>query len=112
MDKVEQKTNDELGFGWWKAWAWLGLTIGNLYILGTLGPISKGFAWAWLALNTITCILILRMNKYAFLWATILSLNPLIWIINGVYLKRRWRHPSLNSVASGSKSNDFNRMTM
>ena len=41
--------------------------------------------------------LILKFNKYAFLIATILSFNPLLWIINGIYLKNRWCHPRVNN---------------
>ena len=91
----KESTTLDLGFGWWKAWGWLGITIGNIYIIATIG--SKGMTgWFLVIANSIFCIMILQMNKYAFLVATIMSLNPLIWIINGVYLKRRWRHPRLN----------------
>lgn len=29
--------------------------------------------------------------------ATIISVNPLVWIINGIYLKNRWCHPKVNN---------------
>lgn len=45
-------------------------------------------------------ILILKFNKYAFLIATVLSLNPLLWIINGIYLKNCWCHPKVNKDKS------------
>jgi hypothetical protein len=84
------------GFKWWRTWAWLGLTIGNLYILGIAGKEIPIFAAILIGVNSILCIYILKMNKYAFLWATILSVNPLIWIVNGIYLKNRWTNPLVN----------------
>ena len=41
-------------------------------------------------------VMILKFNKYAFLVATVLTINPLLWIINGIYLKNRWDHPKVN----------------
>jgi len=35
-------------------------------------------------------ILTLLRNRWGFLILTILSLNPLMWIINGIYLVNRW----------------------
>ena len=89
--------NNELGFTWWNIWAWLGLTLGNLMIIGVLSDITDviGIALGFI-INTILNILILKYNKYAFLIATVLSFNPLYWIINGIYLKNRWYHPKVN----------------
>jgi len=82
-------------FGWWETWAWLGLTLGNLMTFGQLvGAIE--FALVFILINSVLMILILKYNKYAFLVATILSFNPLLWIINGIYLKNRWCHPKVN----------------
>jgi len=86
----------ELGFTWWTLWAWLGLTLGNLLVFAKLeGAIE--IAWGIVIVNSILCILMLQFNKYAFLIATVISLNPLIWIINGIYLKNRWCHPKVNN---------------
>ena len=41
-------------------------------------------------------VMILKFNKYAFLVATVLTIIPLLWIINGIYLKNRWDHPKVN----------------
>ncbi len=95
-DKVNT-TNQELGFRWWTIWPWLGLTIGNLYILGAMNKFLS-VALILVAVNTVLCFLILRFNKYAFLIATILSINPIIWIVNGIYLKNRWSHPKVNGA--------------
>ncbi|MGR3174409.1 MAG: tetratricopeptide repeat protein [Candidatus Scalindua sp.] len=35
-------------------------------------------------------ILILRRNRWAWIFYTIFSLNPLLWLINVIYIKKRW----------------------
>ena len=86
-----------MGFRWWKAWGWLGLVVGSVTI-GQLILIIGTDAWLLfcLILNTVLMIMILKFNKYAFLIATVLSLNPIVWIINAIYLKNRWHHPKVN----------------
>ena len=95
----QNSVKQELGFTWWNVWAWLGLILGNLMILAAFAdiPNAMGMVWGFIIVNTILNILILRYNKYAFLIATILSLNPLYWIINGIYLKNRWCDPKVNN---------------
>lgn len=90
------ESDARIGFIWWKIWAWLGLIIGNLYAAITLLQETPGFAILLIGVNTILMIMVLNFNKYAFLVATILSLNPLLWIVNGIYLKNRWDHPKVN----------------
>ena len=69
--------------------------MGNLYIVGSLqGAIEV--AIIFLIINTALMISILKYNKYAFLIATVISINPLLWIINGIYLSNRWNHPKVN----------------
>lgn len=96
MQPVGLDRDDELGFKWWKTWAWIGLIISNLYLFGKLED-NIGLIWFIIAVNTVLMILILQYNKYAFLIATILSFNPILWIINGIYLKNRWNHPLVNN---------------
>ncbi len=88
--------DNNIGFTWWKVWAWLGLTIGNIYILLALTDIPE-LGIILFIINTSLMVMILKYNKYVFLLATILSLNPLLWVINGIYLKNRWNHPLVNS---------------
>ena len=92
---TEQQLSTDIGFQWWVLWAWLGLTFGNLFVFIELQE-SLGMTLALVAFNSVFMILILRYNKYAFLIATILSINPVLWIINGIYLKNRWHHPKVN----------------
>ena len=98
MTENEKVVNDseDIGFKWWSIWAWLGLIVGNLYMLGALSEIV-GLAVVLIVINTVLMIMILKYNKYAFLIATIISLNPLLWIINGFYLRNRWNHPKVNN---------------
>jgi hypothetical protein len=46
-------------------------------------------------------VMTIRRSKVGFILMTALSLNPLLWIINGIYLKNRWTemaggHPPAN----------------
>ena len=92
----QDKDGDGVGFTWWRVWAWLGLILGNLYIAGLLHQEMGAFVFVLVGINTILMVLILNYSKYAFLIATIISLNPILWIVNGFYLKNRWNHPRLN----------------
>ena len=96
LKEKQCKSKNEIGFVWWKIWAWIGLTWGNLSILALLGE-AKGLAIVLIIINTILMILTLRFNKYAFLIGTIISIAPLFWIVNGIYLKNRWNHPKVNN---------------
>lgn len=95
MSEVTSIESNDIGFQWWIISAWLSLILGNIYIIGTLRE-TLVLAIIFLAINTILLVLVLKFNKYAFLIATILSLNPILWIINGIYLKNRWKHPKVN----------------
>ncbi len=107
----EQNDPNRFGFHWWTIWAWLGLIIGNGYLITTYqngGFSSEKVLFISLLINTILMIMVLKYNKYAFLIATILSLNPLLWIINGIYLKNRWNHPKINPNFNNQvKSNEI-----
>lgn len=89
-------------FGWWQIWAGLslvlGTTFGLIYFILEAIPSGNGLlVFTIIIINIILSIKILNYNKYAFLIATILSINPLLWIINGIYLKNRWKHPLVNN---------------
>lgn len=95
--KIEEYLFDkenEIGFAWWTTWGWLGLTFGNLYLISIFSSYDK-IGIGMFFINTFLMIAVLNYNKYAFLVATIISLNPLLWIINAIYLKNRWQHIKL-----------------
>lgn len=94
MDKTEDMAEKEVGFDWWIVWCLLGLTFGNLFIGMLVKP--SGLALAAIVVQTFYLILALMFNKYAFLVATVLSLNPILWVVNGIYLSNRWNHPKVN----------------
>lgn len=95
MSEAKRTESNDIGFQWWTIWAWLGLILGNIYIVGTLRE-TIALAIIFVAINSILLVWVLKFNKYAFLIVTIISLNPIIWIINGIYLKNRWNHPKVN----------------
>ena len=41
-------------------------------------------------------VLALKRNRWAFVVITALSINPIVWLINGFYLKNRWRELTFN----------------
>lgn len=60
--------------------------------LGSYGSHSKMlflFSLAF-AVASIVHVGIIKRNKWAFVLGTVLSLNPLLWVINGIYIKNRW----------------------
>ena len=94
-EALKSRKQNEIGFQWWEIWAWLGLIFGNSYIWGVSHQVIE-VAIIPIVINTILMIFVLKYNKYAFLIATVLSLNPLLWIINAIYLSNRWNHPKVN----------------
>lgn len=106
----DQKTTAvKIGFEWWGIYGWLGLTLGNIFLFIQLDN-HIGIAIFSIIINSIMMIMILKFNKYAFLIATILSLNPIIWIINGIYLKNRWLHPKINTHATAKLSKKIGKI--
>jgi len=95
--KFEKEHKKDIGFQWWVVWAWLSLTLGNFYTIFILRDMMI-LAVILITISSVLAVMILRFNKYAFLVATILTFNPLFWIINGIYLKRRWHHSKVNNT--------------
>lgn len=104
IEKEDIQKPKELSLWWWYTSAWLSLTLGNFYLLfganfNEMG-LPFGFSLILVLINSILMVMILRESKYAFLISTIIGLNPLLWLVNGVYLYRRWNHPVLNKPNS------------
>lgn len=92
INNASQEDNSTYyGYEWWKTWAWLNLTLGNLSLIFVAISLPA-FGILYILLLNVLMILILKYNKYAFLIATIISINPVLWIINGIYLKHRWTY--------------------
>lgn len=96
--KLNISSASGIGFTWWKVWSWLGLTLGNIFLFTLIQELPElpELAISLIIINSILMVMALTYNKYAFLAATILSMNPLLWIINGIYLRKRWNHPLIN----------------
>ena len=58
-----ENENNELGFTWWKVWAWIGLTLGNLTFFLQLQEVMP-LAITLIVINTILNVMILKLNKY------------------------------------------------
>lgn len=97
-DMSNQETSrlnkEDIGFTWWAIYGFLTLTVGNALLF--IYDIRGIFLLAGIIINTTIAIGIFRKNKYIFLFGTILSFNPLVWFVNGVYLRNRWNHPEVN----------------
>ncbi len=87
--KSEQK---RLGYAWWTFQGWASLIVGTLICLGQLKGLGA-FAVVLAAVNIGLSVMVIRFSKTAFVIVTVLSINPILWIINGIYLKNRWRDP-------------------
>lgn len=87
------KSNSNISFEWWDFFSYL-LYIGALIPIFLFKNIAVGITIA--LISAVSGFFIGKYNKYAFLIVTIFSCNPILWIINGVYLKNRWNHPKVN----------------
>lgn len=87
------KSQDErLGFAWWTFQGWMSLigsVVGCISLLRDLG----GLAVVLGVLSIGLSVMIIRFSKTAFVLGTVLSFNPVLWIINGIYIKNRWNDP-------------------
>ena len=61
-----------------------GLVIGLFLEAGVTGVIVCGLIYAFLAW------FFAQRHHWAWVTLTILSFNPIAWIINAIYLRRRW----------------------
>lgn len=98
--ETENHKKSEVSFKWWDIWAWISIFILLTYTSYAWYTYGNQTAITFLIItNSISIVLyiyVLKYNKYAFLLATILSFNIILWVINGVYLKRRWEHSKVN----------------
>jgi len=96
------KINIEIGYTWWKIYSFIFVGTNLLFFIpfwmgffnvSEVGLCREFFIAAGITTGILLTFLIylLSMNRTAFLITTIISFNPLIWIINGIYLKNRWQ---------------------
>lgn len=89
---VAKSGQDRLGFAWWAFQGWASLIVGTLICLGQFKDLG-GIAVVLAAVNIGLSVMIIQFSKTAFVIGTVLSINPILWIINGIYIKNRWRDP-------------------
>ena len=91
---VVKSGQERLGFAWWTFQGWASLIVGTLICLSQFKDLG-GFAVVLAAVSIGLSVMIIRFSKTAFVIGTVLSINPILWIINGIYIKNRWRDPRL-----------------
>lgn len=83
---------EQRGFTWWTFSGWASLIVGTGMFL-SLFKDSGVLAGTLAILNICMSVWIILFSRTAFIVGTIVSLNPLLWIINGIYIKNRWNDP-------------------
>jgi len=90
-------------FRWWKIYSYVFIIIAFIsliknsfiYLLVSMEP-QKYDLILILTLFSISIFLVtflrflLKLNIYAFILATLLSINPIIWLLNCIYILKRW----------------------
>jgi hypothetical protein len=107
------EVKDSLGFTWWKLWTWLWLTVGNLSIfLTAIAYQNLPVGILFVCAITVLCYYSLQLNRWAFIALTVFNINPITYIINGIYVYNRWNHSKVIAASSdddkktsGDKSN-------
>ena len=80
-------------FGWGYYNALAGF-LAQIFIIGQLSEANQTtlrvfFVFA-VVIYFLLAILTLRRNRWGFVALTALSFNPILWIINTIYIKNRW----------------------
>lgn len=103
ISEAPSQAEKNLGFTWWNVYGTL-TCIGALLGGAQVGSeFSAGAGAIFMLIFVVLGLAVLSYNRTAFLVVTILSLNPLVWVINGIYLKNRWRHPKLIGVQTNNE---------
>jgi len=101
VENTPETKTKELGFIWWQVF-------NGLWLLGFAALIVKGnFSPLFFFLGAFFWLFLVNYSRAAFILATIFTLNPIFWIINGIYIKNRWNHPKVvggSTVADTSES--------
>ena len=86
--RFRQRNPDKRGYRWGYYFSIMsfiaGIILGLFLEWGTAGVIVCGFIYALLAW------FFAQRHHWAWIALTVLSFNPIAWIINGIYLRKRW----------------------
>jgi drug/metabolite transporter (DMT)-like permease len=96
---LHEKTPEARPFKWGYFGGFVGLIGGGLLLLLDLFTIMQGgpaVEWATISIvYTLVVVLVaywvLQRKKWAWVVFTIMQINPIMWIINGIYGARRWK---------------------
>lgn len=101
---VGKEGEAQLGFGWWTFSGWTTLILGTLLCLAQWQDLG-GLAWLLALASVVLGAMIITFSRTAFIIATILSINPILWVINGIYIRNRWNDPRVmeNRSAAGTE---------
>lgn len=114
-NKAQDNVGNEqlLGYRWWLFYSTAFIIIIWLFLFGVWSGFfnisEAGVSGDFIAAIGITTAILLTWflslisyNRSAFLLATIFSLNPLLWIGNGIYLRNRWNQVPPNKTESSN----------
>lgn len=68
----------------------LGIAVIAALFVPASAPETMGLALLMITFYSIPGYFVLKRKRWAWVVLTVASLNPLVWIINGIYGKNRW----------------------
>jgi hypothetical protein len=74
----------------WGYWMGMMCFLAPLFALGNTDGNTGAFIGASLIYVPVGVFVLLR-HRWALITATVLSLNPIIWLANSIYIRNRWR---------------------
>jgi hypothetical protein len=93
--RYQKRYGTDKGMGWWYWCGISGVSFGPIIALSIYAsrgkPVPDLVCLKLVAMVICSCLILATKSRWAWLAVTILSLNPLGWIINGIYLQRRWK---------------------
>ena len=105
----KEKNNQTKPYGWGYWFGCQGVSVSAVWVFWHIYAVLFGlplsalaaFFFVYFAIQMICSFFILKRKRWAWVTGTTLSLNPLVWLINGIYIKNRWSELNLSSRASG-----------
>ncbi|MFH2092566.1 MAG: hypothetical protein ABIJ31_09400, partial [Pseudomonadota bacterium] len=91
MDKsLHKKKPDVKSYKWGYFVGWMGILVAGTDVILLSNEVDAVVIVTICFFVIITHCFILFRNRWIWIIAIILQLNPILWIINGIYLRNRW----------------------
>ncbi|MEM7401236.1 MAG: hypothetical protein AAF304_04720 [Pseudomonadota bacterium] len=108
-DKFDDAHPDLQAYKWGFFQGWTGMLIGGSFaVIVLFNPLllfsdpqlnqDEGFRlfisifiFLWSGLIAFASYFVIKRKRWGWIVATIFSFNPVLWVINGIYLKNRWK---------------------